>query len=43
MSSRGMVWLAAAVTLQATLGILTLLNQVPTDLALAHQSDRLGA
>jgi cytochrome c oxidase assembly protein subunit 15 len=24
--------------LQATLGILTLLNQVPTDLALAHQA-----
>jgi cytochrome c oxidase assembly protein subunit 15 len=34
----GAIWLAAAVTLQATLGILTLLNQVPTDLALAHQA-----
>ena len=30
-------WLAA-ITLQATLGILTLLNQVPIDLALAHQA-----
>jgi cytochrome c oxidase assembly protein subunit 15 len=35
---RGAWWLAAAVTLQATLGILTLLNQVPLDLALAHQA-----
>ena len=34
----GALWLAAAVTLQATLGILTLLNQVPTSLALAHQA-----
>jgi cytochrome c oxidase assembly protein subunit 15 len=34
----GAVWLAAAVTLQATLGILTLLNQVPTALGLAHQA-----
>ena len=34
----GAWWLAAAVTLQATLGILTLLNQVPMDLALAHQA-----
>jgi heme a synthase len=34
----GAVWLAAAITLQATLGILTLLNQVPTGLALAHQA-----
>jgi cytochrome c oxidase assembly protein subunit 15 len=33
----GALWLAAVVTLQATLGILTLLNQVPIDLALAHQ------
>jgi len=30
--------LMAAVTLQAGLGILTLLNQVPIDLALAHQA-----
>jgi cytochrome c oxidase assembly protein subunit 15 len=30
--------LAAAVTLQATLGILTLLNQVPISLALSHQA-----
>src|SRR4051812_46245480 len=34
----GALWLAAAVTLQATLGILTLLNEVPIDLALAHQA-----
>ena len=34
----GALWLAAAVTLQATLGILTLLNQAPLDLALAHQA-----
>jgi cytochrome c oxidase assembly protein subunit 15 len=34
----GAWWLAAAVTLQATLGILTLLNQVPIALALAHQA-----
>jgi heme a synthase len=35
---RGAWWLAAAVALHATLGILTLLNQVPMDLALAHQA-----
>jgi cytochrome c oxidase assembly protein subunit 15 len=34
----GAVWLASAVTLQATLGILTLINQVPMALALAHQA-----
>ena len=34
----GALWLAAAVTLQATLGVLTLLNQVPISLALAHQA-----
>ena len=34
----GALWLAAAVTLQATLGILTLLYQVPILLALAHQA-----
>jgi heme a synthase len=34
----GALWLAAAITLQATLGVLTLLNQVPTFLALAHQA-----
>src|SRR3984957_2326054 len=34
----GALWLVAVVTLQATLGILTLLNQVPIDLALAHQA-----
>jgi cytochrome c oxidase assembly protein subunit 15 len=35
---QGALWLAAAVTLQALLGILTLLNQVPIVLALAHQA-----
>jgi cytochrome c oxidase assembly protein subunit 15 len=35
---RGALWLAAAVALQALLGILTLLNQVPIVLALAHQA-----
>jgi cytochrome c oxidase assembly protein subunit 15 len=30
--------LAAAITVQATLGILTLLYQVPISLALAHQA-----
>ena len=34
----GALWLLAAITLQATLGILTLLNQVPIVLALAHQA-----
>jgi cytochrome c oxidase assembly protein subunit 15 len=34
----GALWLAAIMTLQAALGILTLLNQVPMDLALAHQA-----
>ena len=36
-AASGAVWLLAAVSLQAVLGILTLLNQVPIDLALAHQ------
>jgi heme a synthase len=35
---RGASWLAAAITLQATLGILTLLHHVPIDLALTHQA-----
>jgi cytochrome c oxidase assembly protein subunit 15 len=35
---RGALWLAAAMTLQATLGILTLLNQVPIVLGLVHQA-----
>jgi len=35
---KGAWWLAAAITLQATLGILTLLNQVPIALGLAHQA-----
>jgi heme a synthase len=34
----GAWWLVAAVILQATLGVLTLLNQVPIALALAHQA-----
>ncbi len=34
----GALWLAGVITLQATLGVLTLLNQVPTGLALAHQA-----
>ena len=35
---RGAFWLVAAIALQATLGVLTLLNQVPIDLALTHQA-----
>jgi cytochrome c oxidase assembly protein subunit 15 len=34
----GAQWLLGVVTLQATLGILTLLHQVPIDLALTHQA-----
>jgi cytochrome c oxidase assembly protein subunit 15 len=34
----GALWFFAAITLQAALGILTLLNQVPIDLALTHQA-----
>lgn len=34
----GAWWLAASVLVQAVLGILTLLNQVPIDLALSHQA-----
>jgi cytochrome c oxidase assembly protein subunit 15 len=34
----GAWWLVAAITLQAVLGILTLLQQVPIDLALMHQA-----
>jgi heme a synthase len=34
----GALWLAAAIILQAALGILTLLNQVPVLLGLAHQA-----
>ncbi|MBR0695787.1 COX15/CtaA family protein [Bradyrhizobium lablabi] len=34
----GAWWLVAAITTQATLGILTLLHQVPIDLALTHQA-----
>ena len=37
MTARGAVVLAAAVTLQAALGIVTLLYQAPLPLALAHQ------
>jgi heme a synthase len=35
---RGAAWLLALIATQATLGILTLLNQVPIGLALAHQA-----
>jgi heme a synthase len=38
MAIGGSLWLAGAVALQAALGILTLLNQVPMDLALSHQA-----
>ncbi len=34
----GALWLVGAVTMQATLGILTLLHQVPLDLAISHQA-----
>lgn len=34
----GALWLLAAILLQATLGIMTLLQQVPLDLALTHQA-----
>jgi cytochrome c oxidase assembly protein subunit 15 len=34
----GALWLAAVIILQAALGILTLLNQVPVSLGLAHQA-----
>jgi cytochrome c oxidase assembly protein subunit 15 len=37
-AANGAAWLAAAVVLQAALGILTLLHQVPIGLALAHQA-----
>lgn len=34
----GALWIAAAISVQAALGILTLLHQVPIPLALAHQA-----
>src|SRR6202012_2659077 len=34
----GALWLAGGITLQGTLGILTLLNQAPLDLALTHHA-----
>jgi heme a synthase len=37
-AAQGALWLLAAITLQAALGVLTLLNQVPMDLALVHQA-----
>jgi cytochrome c oxidase assembly protein subunit 15 len=37
-AASGALWLFGAVALQAVLGILTLLNQVPIGLALAHQA-----
>ncbi|MBV8925807.1 MAG: COX15/CtaA family protein [Bradyrhizobium sp.] len=39
---KGAFWLLAVVTLQAMLGILTLLNQVPIDLALSHQATAIA-
>jgi cytochrome c oxidase assembly protein subunit 15 len=39
---RGAWALLAVIALQATLGILTLLNQAPMDLALAHQAVAIG-
>jgi cytochrome c oxidase assembly protein subunit 15 len=38
LAASGALWLLAAVSLQAVLGILTLLNQAPIDLALSHQA-----
>jgi cytochrome c oxidase assembly protein subunit 15 len=38
LAASGALWLLAAVSVQAVLGILTLLNQVPIDLALSHQA-----
>jgi heme a synthase len=38
----GAWWLVAIITLQATLGVLTLLKQVPIDLALAHQAGAMA-
>jgi cytochrome c oxidase assembly protein subunit 15 len=38
----GALWLAGVIAVQATLGILTLLNQVPMDLALAHQATAIA-
>jgi cytochrome c oxidase assembly protein subunit 15 len=37
-AASGVLWLVAAIALQATLGILTLLHQVPIPLALSHQA-----
>jgi cytochrome c oxidase assembly protein subunit 15 len=37
-AARGALWFAAALTLQTALGILTLVHQVPIELALAHQA-----
>jgi cytochrome c oxidase assembly protein subunit 15 len=39
---QGALWLVAVVALQALLGILTLLNQVPIMLALAHQATAIA-
>src|SRR3954467_4713753 len=38
----GAWWLVDIITLQATLGVLTLLKQVPIDLALAHQAGAMA-
>jgi heme a synthase len=37
-AANGALWLAGIIAVQAALGILTLLNQVPMDIALAHQA-----
>jgi cytochrome c oxidase assembly protein subunit 15 len=36
-AARGALWLACGITVQAGLGIVTLLHQAPLALALAHQ------
>ena len=38
----GALWLTGTITFQATLGILTLLNQVPVDIALTHQATAIA-
>jgi heme a synthase len=41
-ASNGALWLVAVIALQALLGILTLLNQVPIALALMHQATAIA-
>ncbi len=38
----GALWLTGMITFQATLGILTLLNRVPVDIALTHQATAIA-